>query len=288
MDRAQDAYQAAVETRPDDGAPHYFLGETYQALGQIQEAEAEYRQAVELDPLESLPLLALGRMQWTQGQQEAALESFRAAVEATPGWGQAHVALGNAMLALGDQDGAAEHYQLAQIVDGDLHEGVVYDFTAHLAEADVQASGADHVRNDYFTIDGDQRRTVFAHPDSRVSYVVAVPEKPVSSEKPDFWLSFAIATALESWSQPGDGVTFAVYVESEGDTQHEAQNTEELFSAYIDPKHNEADRGWHSHTVDLGAYAGQTVTITFETGTGPAGDYQNDWAGWGAPRLVKR
>ena len=29
-----------------------------------------------------------------------------------------------------------------------------------------------------------------------------------------------------------------------------------------------------------------TVTIIFETGAGPAGDYRYDWAGWGAPRLV--
>jgi len=85
-------------------------------------------------------------MQWSQGQQEAALESFRAAVEATPGWGEAHTALGNALLASGDRDGAAEHYQLAQIADGDLREGVLYDFAAHLAEADIQSPGADHVR----------------------------------------------------------------------------------------------------------------------------------------------
>ena len=35
------------------------------------------------------------------------------------------------------------------------------------------------------------------------------------------------------------------------------------------------------------ATAGQTVTIIFETGAGPAGDYGYDWAGWGAPRLLK-
>ena len=40
-------------------------------------------------------------------------------------------------------------------------------------------------------------------------------------------------------------------------------------------------------TVDLEAYAGQMLTIVFETGSGPKGDVRYDWAGWGAPRLLE-
>ena len=65
------------------------------------------------------------------------------------------------------------------------------------------------------------------------------------------------------------------------------QGTEQVFSTYIDPKQDEADRRWHPYVIDLSDYAGQVVTIIFETGTGPAGDYRYDWAGWGAPRLLK-
>ena len=316
LEQALAAYQAAVDASPlisggiEGGlsAPHYFLGETYQALGQWESAEAAYRRAAQLDPLESLPLLALGRMQWSQGRQDAALESFRAAVEATPGWGQAHVALGNALLALGDRDGAAEHYRLAQIADGDIREGVVYDFAAHLAEADIQSPSPDHVRNDYFTINGDRRRVLFAHPDSRVRYRLTLPASPLTSGGTEggppsplisggteggLTLVFDVATSPESWSLEGDGVTFAVYVESDQDTQHPTSNTQypisntqQLFSTYVDPKRNDSDRRWHPHVVDLSDYAGQTVTIVFETGTGPAGDYRYDWAGWGSPRLL--
>ena len=81
-----------------------------------------------------------------------------------------------------------------------------------------------------------------------------------------------------TWDQPGDGVTFAVYVESE-------QGTEDVFSTYIDPKQDGTARRWQPHAVDLSKYAGQTVTIVFETGTGPVGDYRSDWAGWGAAAL---
>jgi tetratricopeptide (TPR) repeat protein/O-antigen ligase len=274
-EQALKAYQAAADARPDEGAPHYFLGQVYQALEQPPSAEVEYRQAAQLDPLESLPLLALGRLQWSQGQQEVALESFRAAVEVTPGWGPAHVALGNALLALGDREGATQHYQLALIADGDVREGMVYDFAAHLAQADGQASGSDYLGNDYFTIDGDQRRVLFMHPDSRARYVVKVPEGAV--------LAFDVATAPESWGQPGDGVTFAVYVD---DGQWTMDGVRRLFSTYIDPKCDKDDRRWHSYAVDLRAYGGQTVNVIFETGGGPADDARYDWAGWGAPRLL--
>jgi hypothetical protein len=127
------------------------------------------------------------------------------------------------------------------------------------------------VRNGYFIVAGEQRRVLYAHPDSRVRYLVQVPQEGI--------LAFDVAMAPESWSLPGDGVTFAVYVSSDGGTQ-------QLFSSYIDPKQNEADRRWHPHTLDLNAYAGQMVEIIFETGTGPAGDYRYDWAGWGMPRLM--
>jgi len=140
---------------------------------------------------------------------------------------------------------------------GAWRAGVHYDFSAHLAEADIQSPGADHV-----------------------------PEKPGFSQKPGFWLAFAVATAPESWEQPGDGVTFAVYVESGQDMQPETRNPK--LETYVAPRQDEADRRWHPYTVDLSDYAGQTVTITFETGVGPAGDERYDWAGWGAPRLLGR
>jgi tetratricopeptide (TPR) repeat protein/O-antigen ligase len=272
QDHALAAYQRAAESRPDEGAVRYLLGEVYQEMGQSELAEAEYRQAARLDPLESLPLLALGRQKWAEGQREAALESFRAATEATPGWGQAHTVLGNALLATGDPGSAAGRYQLAQVAGGGVREGVLYDFAAHLAEATTGLPDLDYVRNDYFTIDGDQRRVLFAHPDARITYTVAVAEDAV--------LAFNVATAPGSWDRPGDGVTFSVYVESD-------RGPWRAFSEYIDPKRDPSDRRWHSREIDLGGYAGQAVNIIFETDGGPAGDCRYDWAGWGEPRLVR-
>jgi hypothetical protein len=129
------------------------------------------------------------------------------------------------------------------------------------------------------------------HPDSTVHFTVEVPEGAQ--------LAFAIATAPETWNQPGDGVTFTIYIkptqqQASGDQslvpspQSPVSNTQSLFSSYIDPKHDLAARRWHHRAVDLSAYAGQTVALLFETSAGPAGDDRYDWAGWGLPRLWQR
>jgi hypothetical protein len=127
-----------------------------------------------------------------------------------------------------------------------------------------------------WTIGDTSRRVLYQHPAfagaSRIAYTVRVGRGGV--------LAFDVATASESWLLPGDGVAFAVYVESE-------RGAEQVFATYVDPKHNEADQRWRPYTVALGAYAGQTVTVIFETSTGPAGDYRYDWAGWGEPRLLE-
>jgi tetratricopeptide (TPR) repeat protein len=278
FEQALTAYQEASEIRPDDGGSHYFLGQTYVALGQLQQAEAEFIQSAELNRKESLPLLALGRLQWDQGRREAAIASFNAAVLATPGWGEAHTTLGNALKFSGDDTGAAVNYQLAQIADGDLHEGEFYDFTAHLADAQIQAPGPAFVKNDYFTlntqddnIEDDRQRVLFMHPNSSASYSITVPSKAL--------IAFNIATSPDSWTMEGDGVTFSIKIVSNNIPL-------QIFSKYIDPKNNVADRRWHQDMIDLSAYSEKPITVIFETNAGPAGDDRFDWAGWGNPRII--
>jgi tetratricopeptide (TPR) repeat protein/O-antigen ligase len=274
------AYEQAASARPESAAPLYFQGETNQALGDPDAAEAAYRRAAALSAVESLPHLALGRLQWARGQREEAVASFRAAVQTTPGWAEAHLALGNALLALDDRTGADQHYRQAQLVSRELREGVVYDFAVHLAAADITTPDPDYVRNDTFTIEGERQRVLFAHPPARVSYTLTLPASPLPAG--GLALAFDVATAPESWHQPGDGVTFTVSI-----LDPSTSNLQPLVSTAIDPQQDEDDRRWHPHTVDLSAYAGQTVTLVFETGVGPAGDERFDWAVWGEPRLVQ-
>lgn len=153
-----------------------------------------------------------------------------------------------------------------------------YDFIAHLDKA-VRASPApagETVGLGVWTIKGVSHRVLYLHPAfagaSRITYSVYIERGTI--------LAFNIATLPDSWEEPGDGVTFAIYVESD-------QGMQQLFSTYIDPKHDVADRRWHPYAIDLDVYAGQTIILIFEIGTGPTGDYDEDWAGWGGIRLVE-
>jgi len=153
----------------------------------------------------------------------------------------------------------------------------VYDFVEYRrwAQRTSALPDGETVEAKVWTINNEAKWVLYQHPPyagaSRLAYTVWMNQGYV--------LVVDLSTAPESWNQPGDGVTFAVYVESE-------KGTEQLLCTYIDPKRFEADRRWHSYTFDMSSYAGQTVTIIFETGTGPNGDYRYDWAGWGAPRLL--
>jgi hypothetical protein len=175
---------------------------------------------------------------------------------------------------------AAEMVWLYDLVSADrlAHMETTYDFVERLGEAEriLPAPEGEDVGIRVWTVEDLSRWVLYQHPAgsgrSHVAYRVRIERATV--------LAFHVATAPESWFHLGDGVAFAVYVRSE-------QGAQQVFSTYIDPKSNEADRRWHSHTVDLSAYAGQTVTLIFETSAGPGSDARYDWAGWGDPCLKR-
>jgi hypothetical protein len=190
------------------------------------------------------------------------------------------VRLLRAVLALGILALASvEMVWLYDVISADrlAHMQTTYNFTNHLDQA-VRTSpipDGESVGLAVWTIKGVSRRAFYVRPAfagaSRVAYSVRIERGAV--------LAFDVATVPDSWEQPGDGITFAIYAESD-------QGVQQLFSTYIDPKHDEADRCWHPYAIDLSAYAGQMLTLIFETSTGPAGDHQHDLAGWGGVRLL--
>ena len=153
-----------------------------------------------------------------------------------------------------------------------------YDFVARLGEADrtYPPAPGESIEAKVWTILGEEKRVLYQHPalsgSSWLAYIIEVGKGSV--------LSFDMATDPASWEQPGDGVTFAVYLVSD-------HGTEQIFSTYIDPKGDPESRRWHPYALELSEYAGQTVSIIFETGAGPTRDHRYDWAGWGAPRLLE-
>lgn len=224
--------------------------------------------------LVQLEELAIERLGWLERKLDLFLPAPNRWIRVKPAWvlplALALVVLPLAATAMVSLHNATGAERLARM-------DVTYNLVENLAQAQRTRPIPDGeiVEAQTWTIEEVSKPVLYQHPAfagaSRIAYPLQVGRRAV--------LAFDVAMAPGSWTRPGDGVTFAVYVVSR-------QGAQQVFSTYIDPKHNKADRRWHPYSIDLSAYAGQTVTLVFETGTGPAGDYRFDWAGWGEPRLL--
>lgn len=125
------------------------------------------------------------------------------------------------------------------------------------------------------TIKGETKPTIYAHPPSRIIFHdIKVP--------PDARLELFLAIKEEAWPKGTDGVYFRVGV-SQGDTYTD------LLKRHVDPSQVAADRAWIPVSLDLSAYAGQTVNVIFNTHESVPGFQPNalfDFAMFGAPRIV--
>lgn len=151
----------------------------------------------------------------------------------------------------------------------------VVDLAARLAAGDgvVSAESAPEpvtVRRFTMPRDGDFEDVIFMHPPAHWRLPVTLPETPTV-------LRARLALDPASWEWGGDGVTFVVTVAADA-------GTTTLLRRHVTQEN--ADRRWHDVTLPLDAWAGQTVTLTLATESGPNGDDSADWAGWGAPRIL--
>ncbi len=155
-----------------------------------------------------------------------------------------------------------------------LHYPEEHVFLLRFREAEVAAEAPGRVGISSFEIEGERRMVLYVHPPSEVRYRVTPPPRAV--------LRFGLAVQPEAWSpDKGDGVLFEVRV-GEGAAQRV------LLSRYVDPKSNPSDRRWHDIDLDLSAFAGREVVLTFATAGGPSGNVDYDWAGFSDPVLTRR
>lgn len=107
------------------------------------------------------------------------------------------------------------------------------------------------------------RNGIFQHPPqsgvSELSWLITLPESGN--------LRFSTAIAMKKGSIQSDGVTFSVLV-----------NGQEVFTRF-----KEGSSGFEDVSIDLNAYAGQTIILTLRTDSGPTSAY--DYAFWGDPLL---
>jgi hypothetical protein len=114
--------------------------------------------------------------------------------------------------------------------------------------------------------------TIRLAPPGQITYQLDLPESPIC-------LRVDTVMYQDSWAWGGDGASFLISITPlNGDPAT-------LLDEYI--SNAPEDQHWHPHLIDLNAYAGQTVNLSFATNPGPSGDFVGDWAGWGSPRIVR-
>lgn len=279
LDKAQNWFSDAVAIDPKLGYAYTKLGLVHRAMNNLINARLEFVRALSVDPWEPLPLMFLADMEFTESNWEAGLDYLERMVYITPSWDEAQIALGNFYLKSGNFSQADPHFKLARQISGGFDPGYKVDFASSLANAKLTENVADgYIKTGIYEIDGVWKFSIFMHPVSSASYPLTMPDIPAGSI---LQLEFSLGMLPDSWSQAGDGVNFAVDLRT-------TSQTVEIYSAYIDPKHNPQDRLWQQAQVDLSAYAGQEVTLTLRTDGGEAGDLQFDWACWGEPVLAIR
>jgi 4-amino-4-deoxy-L-arabinose transferase-like glycosyltransferase/tetratricopeptide (TPR) repeat protein len=228
------------------------IGDEYLARGDLNKAEAAYRDAVDQDPgnrLDRFNLLKVqGDIAQARSETDRALHAYRRAVNSL------------------NVDRWTESAPVRKSAERLVHD-LIKDADQFLGMGHAQ------VHLDVFVIGGELKVVLYQHPPMSVSYRLFVP--------PEARLRTSLALQPQAWhSGKGDGVQFDVLLQDASGLHH-------LFSEYIDPKNDPVERKWHDREIDLSAWGGQTVDVRFETGPGPEGDDQFDWAGWGEPRIVQ-
>ncbi len=139
----------------------------------------------------------------------------------------------------------------------------------------AESEGCERVALTQFSMpkNGDTRSTIFAHAPASITFPpITVPETGGF-----LWLSPALDPVAWNWG--GDGVTFTVAVEHEGQKRV-------LWSRHLSPQHPD-DLGWQEVMLSLDDYAGESITLELITSPGPAGDNAADRAGWGLLWLMR-
>jgi anaerobic magnesium-protoporphyrin IX monomethyl ester cyclase len=145
-----------------------------------------------------------------------------------------------------------------------------FDFLLKFPEATVTTPVADYVQIVPLVIKGDERATIFAHPESRITYTLEFPEQAR--------LCFGMGLSSQVWSaDKGSGVDFEVILTDNGSERV-------LFSRYIDPKNNSLDQKWHDVDLELFDLPPGPKQLHFVTTTKERNN-EYCWAHWSHPFL---
>lgn len=157
--------------------------------------------------------------------------------------------------------------------DDGIKTVTIFDLLAAFPRATVETPTPDHVSRGGFKVGGESHPGMFLHPTSSILF-------PPVHVPPEAVLRFKIGVMDDAWDKSGDGVEFIVFVQGRDDAK------QKVYSRYIDPKNNPADRHWFDEEIPLRSYGNQDLRVTLATGPGPAKNSVDDWGVWGEPQII--
>ncbi len=130
------------------------------------------------------------------------------------------------------------------------------------------------------TIGAATRRAILAKASTRIVFSVDVPQRAE--------LRVSLGVPESVWAMPSEGMLLRILI-ARGDVEGPMQ----YYVRHLNPFSNRTDRGWQDVTVDLSAFAGQTIRLFFNTNFTPpaAADPDGPMPGlavWGGPRILTR
>jgi hypothetical protein len=174
-----------------------------------------------------------------------------------------------------------------------------FDLLQNLKGAQQRYSGmSGEISKVPIDIDGDKKSAWVQSATSTVSFRIQLPHGRCR-------LRAALGVAPDSWDKPGDGVLCKILIDDLllENLFHKIgavrvsqirqffrprtfffTNPRTYFIRFINPSHDDPEAGtWQDICLDLSAFAGKAVNITFEVSAGPRHDEQNDRVLWAEP-----
>ena len=110
-------FRKALELKPDDVTPRYWLGAALYASGDWPGAEREFRAVVQRAPDNANAHFSLGALDDARGRHGEAIEEYAAAVRADPTLPDARLRLADALRASGERQASLTQYERAVDLD---------------------------------------------------------------------------------------------------------------------------------------------------------------------------
>ncbi len=114
---AVQAYDKAIQLKPDYAEAYNNRGVALRDIGQLEESVKSYDKAIQLKPDYTEAYNNRGVALSDLGQLEESVRNYDKAIQLKPGYAEAHYNLGNAMMDLRQLDAAAVSYQKAVTID---------------------------------------------------------------------------------------------------------------------------------------------------------------------------